>query len=80
MMQAHVQKWGNSLAVRIPKPFALDIGLVQNSMVSISVVKGNLLLKPIKPYPSLDELLAGITEDNLHQEIETGDSVGNEVW
>ncbi len=80
MMQAHVQKWGNSLAVRIPKPFALDIGLVQNSIVSVSVVEGNLVLKPIKPYPSLDDLLVGITEDNLHQEIETGGSVGNEVW
>jgi len=80
MMQARIQKWGNSLAVRIPKPFALDIGLVQNSLVSVSVVEGKILLEPIKLSPSLNELLAGITQDNLHREIETGASVGNEVW
>ncbi len=80
MMQARVQKWGNSLAVRIPKPFALDVGLMQNSLVSVSIIEGNLLLEPIKSTPSLDALLAGITQDNLHQEIETGIPVGNEVW
>ncbi len=80
MMQARVQKWGNSLAVRIPKPFALDVGLMQNSLVSVSIIEGNLLLEPIKSTPSLDALLAGITQDNLHQEIKTGIPVGNEVW
>ena len=80
MMQARIQKWGNSLAVRIPKPFASAIGMVQNSLVSISVVEGKLLLEPVKQSLSLDELLAGITQDNLHQEFETGTSVGNEVW
>ena len=80
MVQARIQKWGNSLAVRIPKPLALDIGLAQNSLISVSVVEGKLILEPIKPSPSLDELLAGITQDNLHQEIETGTAVGNEVW
>ena len=80
MIQAHVQKWGNSLAVRIPKPFALDVGLKQNSLVSISIIEGNILLEPIKSTPLLNELLAGITQDNLHQEIETGVPVGNEAW
>ena len=80
MVQARIQKWGNSLAVRIPKPFALDIGLAQNSLVSVSVVGGKLLLEPVKSYPSLNELLAGVTQDNLHQEFETGAAVGNEAW
>ncbi len=80
MMQARIQKWGNSLAIRIPKPFAAAIGMVQNSLVSISVVEGKLLLEPVKQPPLLDELLAGITPDNLHQEFETGAPAGNEVW
>ncbi len=80
-MLTKVQKWGNSLALRIPKPFALDAQLENDSLVEISFVKGQIIVTPI-PAPSwtLDELLAGITEDNLHSEIDTGFAVGNEVW
>jgi antitoxin MazE len=80
MMQARVQKWGNSLAIRIPKPFALEVGLEQNSLVAVSVSEGKLLLEPIKPSYKLEELLAKVTQDNLHHEVETGSVVGNEVW
>ena len=80
MMQARIQKWGNSLAIRIPKPFALEVGLEQNSLVVVSVSEGKLVLEPVKPFYSLEELLAQVTSDNLHQEIETGLPVGNEVW
>ena len=84
MMQARIQKWGNSLAVRIPKPFALEVGLEQNSeqnsLVAVTIEEGKLLLEPIKPSYSLEELLAGVTKNNLHHEVETGPAVGNEVW
>jgi len=80
MMQARIQKWGNSLAIRIPKPFALEVGLEQNSLVAVSIKEGKLLLEPIKPSYSLEELLAGVTTDNLHHEVETGSAVGNEAW
>jgi antitoxin MazE len=80
MMQARIQKWGNSLAVRIPKPFALEVGLEQNSLVAVSIEEGKLLLEPIKPSYSLEELLAGVTKNNVHHEVETGPAVGNEVW
>ena len=80
MMQARIQKWGNSLAVRIPKPFALEVGLEQNSLVAVSIEEGKLLLEPIKPSYSLEELLAGVTKNNMHHEVETGPAVGNEVW
>jgi antitoxin MazE len=80
MMQARIQKWGNSLAVRIPKPFALEVGLEQNSLVAVSIQEGKLLLEPIKPSYSLKELLAKVTTDNVHHEVGTGPSVGNEVW
>ncbi len=80
MMQARIQKWGNSLAIRIPKPFAMEVGLEQNSLVVVSVSEGKLVLEPVKSSYSLDDLLAGVTKDNLHQEIETGPPAGNETW
>ncbi len=80
MLQTQIQKWGNSLAIRIPKPFAIEIGLEQNSTVSVSVIDGKLVLEPVKPAYALLELLAQITPENLHQEVETGTAVGNEAW
>jgi antitoxin MazE len=80
MMQTRIQKWGNSLAIRIPKPFALQVGLEQNSLVAVSVSEGKLVLEPLKPSYSLEELLAQVTQDNVHQEIETGPNVGTEAW
>lgn len=81
MMQARVQRWGNSLAIRIPKPFALEIGLEQNSLVKVFVSEGKLMLEPVtKSKYTLEQLLAGVTEDNLHHEIEAGPAVGNEAW
>lgn len=80
MLQTQVQKWGNSLAVRIPKPFALEIGLEQNSAITVSVVEGKLVLEPVKPTYSLNDLLAQVTSDNIHDECETGSAIGNEAW
>lgn len=57
MLQAHIQKWGNSLAIRIPKPFALEIGLEQNSVMVVSVSDGKLILEPFKSTYSFDKLL-----------------------
>jgi len=76
-----VQKWGNSLALRIPKPFAIEIGLQQNSPVEMSLVDGRLVIVPVvEPTPTLERLLAQVSEDNLHGEIETGPATGKEVW
>lgn len=80
MMETRVQKWGNSLAIRIPKPYALEIGLEQNSLVTVSIENGRLFLEPVQPTYSLEDLLAAVTEENLHSEVETGAAVGNEVW
>ena len=80
-MQTKIQKWGNSLALRIPKPFALEVGLEQNSIVEVSVSEGKLLLVPVTvPVYTLDQLLEQVTETNLHSEVDTGLTVGNEVW
>ena len=80
-MRTQVQKWGNSLALRIPKPFAIEIGLQRNSPVEISLVDGRLVIIPVvEPTLTLEHLLAQVSKDNLHGEIETGPVVGREVW
>jgi antitoxin MazE len=80
-MLTKVQKWGNSLALRIPKTFALDAQLENDSFVEISFVDGQIIIKPISvPSWSLEELLAGINKNNIHHEVDTGFAVGNEVW
>lgn len=80
-MRTRVQRWGNSLAVRIPKSFAAEIGIEQDSEVELSLFDGKLVLVPIAPHPiTLDALLQAITDDNLHAEVATGAVVGNESW
>jgi len=80
-MLTKVQRWGNSLALRIPKVFALDAQLENDSLVEISLVDGQIIVKPISaPTWSLEDLLAGIHKNNIHHEVDTGFAVGNEVW
>ena len=78
-MKTRVQKWGNSLALRIPKSFAAEAGLRANAAVELSLVKGSLIVQPVAPL-TLDELLRGITDANLPGEWKTGPAVGKEVW
>ncbi len=80
-MQSRVQKWGNSLALRIPKAFATEMGLVDDTPVEITLEDGRLVIVPLTtPRYSLDELLAGVTADNLHTEHDMGVPEGNELW
>ena len=80
-MKARVQKWGNSLAVRIPKSFAQEVGLAANAAVELSLVGGALLVQPVAPQPpTLDELLRGVTDDNRPGEWDTGPAAGREAW
>ncbi len=80
-MQTQIKKWGNSLALRIPKSFALNANLRQNELVDLSIDKERIVITPIggKEY-SLDELLKHVNESNLHGEFDTGASVGKEIW
>jgi antitoxin MazE len=80
-MVGNVSKWGNSLAVRIPQHLAKEIGLIDGVEVEIVAIDGSLTIKPRrqKQY-SLEELIAGITPENRHAEIDTGVSLGEEVW
>ncbi len=80
-MKTRIRKWGNSLALRIPKSFAADTLLEADSEVQLSLVEGKLVIAPVDhTEPFLAELLRGVTEDNRHAEIDTGAPSGNEVW
>jgi antitoxin MazE len=80
-MLTKVQKWGNSLALRIPKAFALDVQLKNESIVEVSLIDGQIVIKPVaSPTWTLEQLLSGVNNANLHHETDTGNAVGNEVW
>jgi antitoxin MazE len=80
-MRTRVQRWGNSLAVRIPKSFAVELHLDHDSEVDLSLVNGQLTVLPVAaPAFTLDELLEGVTEANVHQAVDTGSAVGQETW
>lgn len=80
-MKARIQKWGNSLALRIPKSFAAETHLEQGTVVEVSLVNGTLHVTPLRPpVVTLEALLRGVTPENLHHEVDTGPSMGSEVW
>jgi len=80
-MVTKIQRWGNSLGLRIPKSFAKDAGVEEGSPVDISVEGDRLVIRPIRPSRYvLKELVSKIREDNIHDEVPTGDPVGREAW
>lgn len=80
-MLTKVQKWGNSLGLRIPKSFAKEAAVEEGSTVDLSVSEGRLIVRSVEPRSyELRELLAQVTEDNLHGEIPTGEPRGREIW
>jgi antitoxin MazE len=80
-MKLKVQKWGNSLALRIPKALAVEANVASGSTVEMSISNGELKIKPVDDQDySLDELLSGITAENIHDEVATGIPQGKESW
>jgi antitoxin MazE len=81
-MKTRIQKWGNSLALRIPKSFAAELQLEQGLLVDVSLLDGKLLVTPLRPPAvTLEKLLEGITPQSLHHEVDTGPAVGSEaLW
>ena len=77
-MQVVVQKWGNSLGFRIPSMWAKDNDVQNGSKVEVIVEKGRMVIIPKKK--SLDDMLALVTDENIHSEISTGCAVGKEEW
>jgi antitoxin MazE len=80
-MQAKIQKWGNSLALRIPQSFAREIRLKSGSSVDLTLDKGKLVIDPVQRLEyDLDALLRKVSARNIHREVETGAPQGKEVW
>lgn len=79
-MKTVVQKWGHSLALRIPKTMAEHIKVREGAPVEILENDGGLFIKPTGAKATLKDLLSKVTAENLHGEIKTGKAVGKEVW
>ena len=80
-MITRLLKWGNSFAVRIPKAFANEMKMAENSSIEMTMKEGALQIAPIAEERwDLDELLEGVTAENRHGEWETGPAEGNELW
>jgi len=80
-MKLRVQKWGNSLALRIPKALAIEAKVASGSTVEMSLSNGELRIKPVEEQEyALEELLSGITAENIHDEVLTGIPQGRESW
>ncbi|HLA27774.1 MAG TPA: AbrB/MazE/SpoVT family DNA-binding domain-containing protein [Syntrophales bacterium] len=80
-MRTQLQKWGNSLALRIPKPFAAEVGLEQKTLVDVTVEEGRIVVIPVaEPLLTLEALLKEVTDENIHHEVDTGPAVGVEAW
>lgn len=79
-MVTTVQKWGNSLAVRIPKAFAAQVRLTEDTDVEISVEQDRIVIAPARREWKLNALVNGITPSNRHRETDWGDKAGDEAW
>jgi antitoxin MazE len=80
-MQTKIQKWGNSLGLRIPKLIAEEAGVYAGSEVELSLEDGDLIVRPVRqPRYDLEQLLEKVTDENLHDEFDWGTSVGRESW
>ena len=79
-MVTSVQRWGNSLAIRIPKAFAAQAQLSEDTAVDISVNGDTITISPARREWTLDELVGKITPSNQHREMGWGSSTGKESW
>lgn len=77
-MRTVVQKWGNSLGIRIPAVFSRELNLTHGSSVEILEEKGRIVILPKKP--SLDDLLSLVTDESIHEFVDTGNPIGKEEW
>ncbi len=80
-MRTKVVKWGNSLGLRIPKAFAEEVRVTAGTPVDLALEDGRLVIRVVRRHhPSLDDILARVTDENRHGEVDTGGPVGGESW
>ena len=79
-MEAQIKKWGNSLALRIPKSVARQLALEEDCPVGLTCEGAVLTIRPLKRRLRLEDLLEQVSEANRHEEVQTGAAVGEEAW
>ncbi len=79
-MKTKIQKWGNSLGVRLPKSIAEQKSLKEGLGVFVVIKNDQIVIEPVEEDITLESLLAGVVVDNLHNETEWSEARGNEVW
>ena len=80
-MKMKVKKWGNSLALRIPKTFADQTRIKEDGLVNLTLENNKVVITPLKEKKfNLKDLVGKIEKKNLHNEIDFGNSEGNEIW
>jgi antitoxin MazE len=81
IMKVIVKKWGNSASVRIPASVMAAAALSLDQAVDVREEAGRIVIEPIREETfDLDRLVADITDDNRHDPVDTGPSVGREFW
>ena len=71
-MKVQIQKWGNSLALRIPKAFAVESNVTGGSTVEVSIDNGNIIVKPIRePEYTLEELKSFAAGERKNAQMQT---------
>lgn len=80
MSQLAIAKWGNSLAVRLPRHVVQDAKLTEGQPVELSVRDGVVVVTPVRKKFKLDELLAQASEQNRQAEVDWGEARGDEAW
>jgi antitoxin MazE len=79
-LPVRVTRWGNSLAVRIPKHLAEQTNITEGSEVELGVADGAVTVRPKARSYTLQELLDQVTPENRHDEIDWGEPQGREIW
>ncbi len=80
MRARKIVRWGNSMAVRLPKVVLKEAGLEEGDTLIFGAKQGTIVAKPVKKKASLQDLLAKITPENVHEEIDWGPARGKEAW
>jgi antitoxin MazE len=77
-MQTHIARWGNSLALRIPRHVADELALGEGRGVDLIVENASLVVRPLPTASDLDRLLAEITPENLPDDLPGDRPMGRE--
>lgn len=80
-MNVRVEELDGKFTLAIPDDIAANLHLAEGSVVDISVREDGIMLRPVGvSRPTLDDMLAQVTDENRHEEIDFGPPVGREIW